>query len=183
MMFVVVRHVRSRCGRPSRFTVKISSRRSRTLAAASGQVALRATEAYWSSLRMPSLASSFQSRQRRVSPCLVVLRVRQVADDIPQLVVATALYLVERRRTPGRSRCVAPSLHRRRTADVGRGGSRELRDPRAGLRSSRSRSQRHRCARSSTYFFPSSSTPYGRQNMVVPELDPVEVDNQTRRPC
>ena len=27
-------------------------------------------------------------------PCLVVLRVRQVADDIPQLVVATALYLV-----------------------------------------------------------------------------------------
>ena len=28
------------------------------------------------------------------SPCLVVLRVRQVAHDIPQLVVATALYLV-----------------------------------------------------------------------------------------
>ena len=92
MMFVVVRHVRSDAGRPSRFTVKISSRPSRTLAAASGQ-SRWSHEAYWSSLRMPSLASSFPGGAQG-GPCLVVLRVRQVADDIPQLVVATALYLV-----------------------------------------------------------------------------------------
>ena len=58
-----MRHVRSDAGRPSRFTVKISSRPSRTLAAASGQ-SRWSHEAYWSSLRMPSLASSFQAARR-----------------------------------------------------------------------------------------------------------------------
>ena len=78
-------------------------------------------------------------------PCLVVLRGRSGRRHSAACGCDSAVPRC-RRRTPGRSRCVAPSLHRRRTADVGRGGSRERRDPRAG-RSSRSRSQRHRCAR------------------------------------
>ena len=168
MMFVVVRHVRSDAGRPSRFTVKISSRPSRTLAAASGQ-SRWSHEAYWSSLRMPSLASSFQAARRvaRAWSCCAFGRwpttfrslwLRQRCTSLP----APNTWAIALRSA------FAPSTtnSRRRSGRIPRATRSS-----AG-RSSRSRSQRHRCARRARYFFPSSSTPTAARTWWFPNWIP-----------
>ena len=94
MMFVVVRHLRSDAGRPSRFTVKTSIESISNARCCVGPVALEPRGVLvklaraLSGLELPGGAQG--------GPRLVVLRVRQVANDVPQLVVATALHLVAR---------------------------------------------------------------------------------------
>ena len=173
MMLVVVRQRRSAFGRPKRLTVNISERPSRRLAAADGHSG-SSHDAYRSSFRMPSSASSLHARSvaRACSRYSfgrwpsrlrsLWLRHRCTRFDDPNtrpmaLRSALAPWITNRRRRPARSPRASRSSSRPTTAST-------------VLR---------RAAAQPQHVLPAVGIhAHRRQHVVVAEHDPVEVDHQ-----